>query len=81
MVTGLVPSMLDVSDGHFDDKVKCKGNCHSPREWRCLVSYPVAQSRIGGHSDMMVGLVLTGSDVSACLFKHAYGLVPCMCQM
>ena len=30
-----------------------------------LVSYQVAQSGIGGHSDMTVGLVPTRSDVSA----------------
>ena len=67
-----------MSVGHFDEQVGCKGNCHSLGEWRHLVSYQVAQSRTGGHSDMMVGLVLTGLDVSASLFKHADGLVPCM---
>ena len=54
--------MSDVSVGHSDEQVGCKGNCHSLGEWRHLVSYQVAQFRTGGHSDMMVGLVLTGSD-------------------
>ena len=44
--------MSDVSVGHSDEQVGCKGNCHSLGEWRHLVSYQVAQSRTGGHSDM-----------------------------
>ena len=64
--------MSDVSVGHFDEQVGCKGNCHSLGEWRHLVSYQVAQSRrIGGHSDMTIGFVPTRSDVSAFLFEHA----------
>ena len=47
--------MLDVSVGHFVEKDRCKGNCHSPGEWRHLVSYQVAQSGTGGHSDKGVG--------------------------
>ena len=68
MVKGLVPSMSDMSAGHSVEKERCKGNWHSPGEWRHLVSYQVAQSRTGVHFDMTVGLVPTGSDVSACLF-------------
>ena len=59
MVRGLVPSMSDMSVGHSDEQVGCKGNCHSLGEWRHLVSYQVAQSRTGGHSDMTVGCVPT----------------------
>ena len=59
--------MSDVSVGHSDEQVRCKGNSHSLGEWRHLFSYQVAQSRIGGHSDVTVGLVPTRSDVSACL--------------
>ena len=70
-----------MSVGHSNEQVGCKGNCHSLGEWRHLVSYQVAESRTEGHSDMMVGLLLTGSDVSVRLFEHADGLVPCMCQM
>ena len=63
--------MSDMSAGHSIEKDRCKGNCHSPGEWRHMVSYHVAQSRrTGGHSDMTVGLVPTRSDVSAFLFKH-----------
>ena len=62
--------MSDLSVGHSDEQVECKGNCHSLGEWRHLVSYQVAQSRTGGHSNMTVGLVLTGSDVSARIFEH-----------
>ena len=40
-------------------------------EWRHLVSYQVAQSGIGGHSHMTVGLVPTRSAMSARLFEHA----------
>ena len=58
--------MSDVSVGHSDEQVGCKGNYHSLGEWRCLVSYQVAQSRrTGGHSDMTIGSVPTGSNVSA----------------
>ena len=71
--------MSDVSVGHFDEQVGCKGNFHSLGEWRRLVSYQVAQSRTGGHTDMTIGLVLTRSYVSAHLFEHADGLVPYMC--
>ena len=57
--------MSDVSVGHSDEQVRCKGNYHSLGEWRHLVSYQVAHSRrIGGHSDMTVGLVPTRSNVS-----------------
>ena len=60
--------MSDVSVGHFDEQVRCKGNCHSLGEWRHLVSYQVAQlRRTGGHSNMTIGLVPTRSDVSACI--------------
>ena len=63
--------MSDVSVGHFDEQVGCKGNCHSLGEWRHLVSYRVAQSRrIGGHSDMTVGLVPIRSDVIVEPFHH-----------
>ena len=48
--------MSDVSVGHFDEQVGCKGNCHSLGEWRHLVSYQVAQSRTGVHSDMIAGM-------------------------
>ena len=58
--------MSDVSVGHFDKQVICKGNCHSLREWRHLVSYQVAQSkRTRGHSDVTIGLVPTILDMSA----------------
>ena len=60
--------MSDVSVGHSDEQVRCKGDCHSLGEWRRLVSYQVAQSRrTGGHFDMTIGLVPTRSDVSASL--------------
>ena len=63
--------MLDVSVGHFDKHVGCKGNYHSLGEWRHLVNYQVAQSRrTGGHSDMTIGLVPTRSDVSVEPFHH-----------
>ena len=67
MGRGLVPSMSYVSVGHSDEQVGCKGKYHSLGEWRHLVSYQVAQSRTGGHSDVTVGLVPTRLDVSACL--------------
>ena len=58
--------MSDVSVGHFDEQVRCKGNYHSLGEWRHLVSYQVAQlRRTRGHSDMTVGLVPTRLDMSA----------------
>ena len=76
-VVGFVTTWSDVSVGHSGEgvglvsyQVIYKGNYHSLGEWRHLVNYQVAQSRTGGHSDMIVGLVLTGSNVSACLFKH-----------
>ena len=59
MVRGLVPSMTDVSVDHSDEQVVCKGNYNSLGEWRHLVSYQVAQSRTGGHSDVTIGLVPT----------------------
>ena len=63
--------MSDVSVGHSDEQVGCKGNCNSLGEWRRLVSYQVAQSRrTGGHSDMTVGLVPTRLDVSEEPFHH-----------
>ena len=46
------------------------GNCHSPGEWRHLVSYEVAQSRTRGHFDMTVGLVPTRSNMSVEPFHH-----------
>ena len=46
-----------VSVGHYDEEVGRKGNFHSLGEWRHLVSYQVAQSRTGGHSDVTIGLV------------------------
>ena len=58
--------MSDVNVGHSDKQVRCKGNCHSLGEWRHLVSYQVAQSGTGGHSDVTIGLVPTRSDMSAC---------------
>ena len=58
--------MSDVSVGHYNEQVRCKGNYHSLGEWMHLVSYRVAQSRrTRGHSDMNVGLVPTRSDMSA----------------
>ena len=57
--------MADVSVGHSEEQVGCKGNCHSLGEWRNLFSYQVAQSRTGGYSYMTVGLVPTISDMSA----------------
>ena len=68
--------MLDVSVGHFDEQIRCKGNYHSLGEWRHLVIYQVAQSRTGGHSDMTVGLVPTSSDMSASPFITVVGCVP-----
>ena len=50
--------MSDVSVGHSDEQVGYKGNCHSLGEWRHLVSYQVAQSRTGGHSDMIARMSL-----------------------
>ena len=64
MVSRLLPSMSDMSAGHSIEQVGCKGNCHSLGEWRHLVSYQVAQSRTGGHSDMTVGLAPTRSYMS-----------------
>ena len=77
--------MSDVSVGHSDEQVGCKGNCHSLGEWKHLVSYQVAQSRrTGGHSKMTVGLVPTKSDVSASLSiivsKMCSGLGECKCR-
>ena len=77
MVRGLVPSMSDVSAEPF--WWDCRIGSYMIRskrwmpfwEWRCLVSYQVAQSRTRGHSDMTVGLVPTRSDVSACLLEHS----------
>ena len=37
-IKDLVPSMSDVSVGHSNEQFGCKGNCHSPGEWRRLVS-------------------------------------------
>ena len=51
----LVPSMSDVSVDHSIEQDRCKGNCHSPGEWRHLVCYQVAQSGTGGISDEGVG--------------------------
>ena len=65
-----VPSMSDVSVGHCDKQAKCKDKCHSLGEWRNLVSYEVAQSRTGGHSDVTIGLVPRRSDMSAEPFHH-----------
>ena len=63
--------MKDVSAGHSDKQVGCKGTCHSLGEWRRLVSYQVAQPRrTGGHSDVTIGLVPTRSDMSADPFHH-----------
>ena len=56
-IKDLVPSMSDVSVGHSDEQVGCKGNCHSSEEWRHLVRYQVAQSGTGGHSDKGVGFI------------------------
>ena len=49
--------MSDVSVGHSDEQVECKGNYHSLGEWRHMVSYQVAQYGTRGHSDAMIGLV------------------------
>ena len=69
--------MLDVSVGHSNEQVGCKGNYHSLGEWRHLVSYQVAQSRgTRGHSNMTVGLVPTRSDVSASPSITVVGCVP-----
>ena len=57
--------MSEVSVGHSDEQVGCKGNCHSLGEWMHLVNYQVAQSGTGGHTDMTIGLVPTISYVSA----------------
>ena len=57
--------MSYVSVGHSNEQVGYKGIFHSLGEWRHLVSYKVAQSRTGGHSDMTVGLVPTRSYMSA----------------
>ena len=63
--------MSDVSVGHSDEQVGCKGNFHSLGEWRHLVSYQVAQSRRSrGDSDMTIGLVPTRSDVNVEPFHH-----------
>ena len=43
--------MSDVSVGHSVEYDRCKGNRHSPGEWRHPVSYQVAQSGTGGLSD------------------------------
>ena len=69
--------MLDVSVGHFDEWVGCKGKFHSLREWRHLVSYQVSQSRrTRGHSNMTVGLVSTRLDMSASPSIIVVGCVP-----
>ena len=68
--------MSKVSVGHSDEKVGCKGNYHSLGEWRHLVSYQVAQSRTGGHSDKTIGLVPTRSDMSVIPFIIVVGCVP-----
>ena len=57
MVVGFLASMSDMSAGHSVEQDRCKGKYHSLGEWRHLVSYQVAQSRTGGHSDMVKGLV------------------------
>ena len=63
--------MSDVSVGHSDEQVRCKGNYHSLGEWRHLVSYQAAQSRrTEDHSDVTVGLVPTRLDMSANPFHH-----------
>ena len=80
----LVPSMSDVSVGHSDEQVRCKGNYHSLGEWKHLVSYHVAQSRrTGSHSDMTIGLVPTRSDMTASPSISVFGCVPlggCKCR-
>ena len=69
--------MSDLSVGHSDEQVGCKGNCRSLGEWRCMVNYQVAQSRrTGGHSDMTIGLVPTRSDMSASPSIIVVGFVP-----
>ena len=74
--------MSDVSVGHFNEQVRCKGNCHSLGEWRHLVSYRVAQSRrTRDHSNMIVYLVPTRSDVSAISFMTVIGCVPVWMKM
>ena len=73
----LVPSMLDVSAEPFwcvcrIGSYMIRSKCWMPfLEWRHLVSYHVAQSGTGGHSNMTIGLVPTLSDVSASPFEHA----------
>ena len=57
MVIGLLSSMSDMSAGHSVEEDRCKGNCHSPGEWRRMVSYHVAQSGTGGHSDEGLGFI------------------------
>ena len=68
--------MSDVSVGHSNKQVECKGNYHSLGEWRHLVSYQVAQLRNECHSDMTIGLVPTRSDMSAGPFIIVVGSVP-----
>ena len=70
--------MSDVSVGHSDEQVECKGNCHSLGEWRCLVSYQVALSRTGGHSDMTAGMCSRRLDVSAEISHHCDRMCSCL---
>ena len=70
--------MLDVSVGHSDEQVGCKGNCHSLGEWRHLVSYQVAQSRTGGHSDMNAGMCSRRIRCECKPFHHYYRMCSCL---
>ena len=70
--------MSNLSVGHSDERVGCKGNYHSLGEWRHLANYQEADSRTGGHSDMTVGLVPTRSDMSAEPFHHCCRMCSCM---
>ena len=70
--------MPDVGVGHSDEQVACKGNFHSLGEWRHLVSYEVAQSSTGVHSNVTVGLVPTRLDMSASPSTMVVGCVPAL---
>ena len=71
--------MSDVSVGHSDEQVRCKGNFHSLGEWRCLVSYQVAQSRrTGGHSDMTTEMCSRRIRCECKPFHHCDRMCSCL---
>ena len=71
--------MTDVSAGHSDEQVGCKGNCYSLGEWRRLVSYQVAQSRrTGGHSDVTTKMCSRRIRCECMPFHHCDRMCSCL---